>query len=409
MQCLIASDNPAAAAKLRHALVHLGRSCPITNVVPLDRARHELLSPSRDFGLVLLVLPEDDIGGDELVRKIRNATTARLVVVGNANDSGRILSAVHAGADDYLDEAADIGRQLADFLRRVESVPAGGDSEGRLTMVARASGGCGGSLVAINLAVSIAQRNGSCGLLDFVLRQGDLAALLNLKPRHTLADLCRSIDKLDRKMFENSLGRHESGVHLLAAPVKVSEIEHVTAEGVARLVRMARAAFSDVVVDADHVFQSSGRQLIEGSTRLVLVMRLDFTSLRNASRLLDHWRQLQVPTDKVVLVANRAGQSRELPAEKAEAVLGMNFAHLVPDDPKTVNLSVNCGMPAVLESPRSKLAGAFRDLARDIAGSEAVATVDEPDASVAPAPSLLERLGVDRLLAAAPHLAKAGE
>ena len=45
-----------------------------------------------------------------------------------------------------------------------------------------------------------------------------MATGLNLKPRHSIADLCHNIDKLDQKMFEQSLIEHPSGVFVLAAP-----------------------------------------------------------------------------------------------------------------------------------------------------------------------------------------------
>ncbi|MEX0702374.1 MAG: hypothetical protein WD069_09790 [Planctomycetales bacterium] len=400
MQVLISGDDQAIAIRIREAFSRHGCPCPLSRMVPLDRLHDELRSVGGELDLVVLMLPSDE-QSLAILDKARKTALKKLVVVGDARDPARILATIHKGADDYLDEAGDLNRQVGEFLGRIRTTGRSMDPHGRMTIVATASGGCGGSVVAVNLAVALAQEGRSCALLDFVPRQGDLAALLDLKPRHTLADLCRNIDKLDRKMFEQSLAAHERGVRVLAAPRRPAEIEHVTIEKASRVARLAQTCFADTVIDADDVFQQSGSQLLEWATRIVLLMRLDFTSLRNAGRLLDHWRQMQLPPEKLMLVANRSGQLRELPLAQAEDALQQRIAFSIPDDPKTMNSCINRGCPAVSERPRTRLAAVFRDMARAIAGASA------PDAATSRIPtrsgSLLEHLGLGWMRSLAPR------
>ena len=118
------------------------------------------------------------------------------------------------------------------------------------------------------------------------------------------------------------------------------------------MLTLARAVFPYVVVDLDHSFRD---EQIAGAparpTSILLVLRLDFASLRNARRTLDHLEQLGIPRDRLRLVVNRYGQPKEVPAAKAEEALGVKIFHYVPDDPKTVNRANNNGVPVVLESP----------------------------------------------------------
>ena len=65
---------------------------------------------------------------------------------------------------------------------------------------------------------------GPTALIDLRAAASDLAGLLDLKPAHDLADLCRHVTRLDASMFQQSLVQHPSGVHLLAAPAKYDEI-----------------------------------------------------------------------------------------------------------------------------------------------------------------------------------------
>jgi pilus assembly protein CpaE len=96
------------------------------------------------------------------------------------------------------------------------------------------------------------------------------------------------------------------------------------------------------------------------------VLRLDIVSLHNASRALEHLDGLGITAERVRLVVNRYRQPKELPVRKAEQVLGMNFFHLVPDEPARVNASINNGVPVVIERPRAKVSQSIIELAERV-------------------------------------------
>jgi pilus assembly protein CpaE len=98
----------------------------------------------------------------------------------------------------------------------------------------------------------------------------------------------------------------------------------------------------------------------------LLIVRLDFTSLRNARRILEHLNELGIPESRIRLVANRSGQPSELPVTEAEAALKVKIAHYVPDDARTINAANNTGIPAVLKAPTTKVAQSITQMARTI-------------------------------------------
>jgi pilus assembly protein CpaE len=204
--------------------------------------------------------------------------------------------------------------------------------------------------------------------MDLNLETGDLSTLLDLKPTHTLADLCQSATRMDRSMLERSLVKHKSGVQLLAAPRTLSDVAHVTADGVRQALTLGRALFPYVVADLDHTFRAEQTQVLSQADLVLLVLRLDFTALRNVQRYLEHLGRLGVASDRIRVVVNRYGQAKEVPAAKAEEALGVKFFHLVPDDPTTINRANNNGVPAVLESPSAKVCRSLATLAVNVNG-----------------------------------------
>jgi pilus assembly protein CpaE len=364
MQFFVASNNEAVNARLRAILRSHGHDCLVTPLIPLNQAANRLA----DAHFLVVVLSPDPEPALALLREHRSAPVRRVLAVGPVAEPKLRLGALREGADQYLDEA-ELQLELEAILRRLSSQQARAKNEnGRLISVLAPSGGSGSSTLAVNLATALAREHKSCLLFDLNLGAGDVAALLDLKPAHTLADLCRNSTRMDQAIFERSLARHSSGVSLLSPSRSFADIGQVTTQGVADAIVLARSLFPYVVCDLDDSFHSEQTQTLRQSDLILLVLRLDFTSLRNTQRTLDHLTQLQIHRDCVRVVVNRYGQPKELPASKAEEALGVKIAHYVPDDPKTINRANNNGIPAVLDSPSAKVSKSVMQLATSVNG-----------------------------------------
>ena len=197
---------------------------------------------------------------------------------------------------------------------------------------------------------------------------GDLAILLDLKPLHSLADLCSNAARMDRVMLERSVARHDSGIHLLAPLHNFSEFHQVTSEGIQQTLTLARELFSHVLVDLDFSYRAEEAQVLRQASLILLVLRLDFSSLRNAQQALAYLEHLGVNRERVRIVVNRHGQPRRGPAAKAEEALGVKFFHLIPEDARTVNGANNNGVPLVLEYPSAKVARSIAALVQSLNG-----------------------------------------
>src|SRR5207302_477550 len=110
-------------------------------------------------------------------------------------------------------------------------------------------------------------------------------------------DLCVNVNRMDRVLFERSLVRHTSGVQLLAPPSQLKDVEHVTTEGIRKVLNLARTVFPYVVIDLDHSFDPEQVEALLQADIILLVFRLDFASLRNARRTLEYLERLGIDRD----------------------------------------------------------------------------------------------------------------
>ena len=316
---LIHNTSHPLGAQLRETL-RTRLDCPAPSLLPFDHAE-EVLARGRVDMLVVVLSPFPDRALN-LLRKTRTLISGPVLAVGHSSDSKLILRALHEGADHYLDED-DLETQLDAVLLRLQiKEEATRPPAGQLIALLGASGGTGASTLAVNVAAVLARDAGRCALIDLKPGVGDLAALLDLKPTHNLADLCLNAGRMDRAMFESALVVHASGVHLLAPPQMYEDIRLVTAAGVQKTLNLAREAFRFSVVDLEDCYHEEQVAVLRQADFILLVFRLDFTSLRSTRRILDYLEQAGLPGDRVRLVINRYGQAKELPLSEAENALG---------------------------------------------------------------------------------------
>ena len=363
MQTIILSHNGAHPTPMKLRELLSGR--PDTPVlVDLDRAEGYLARVRASRLLVVLSpVPERAI---QVLHKIRGLMTGPILAVGPASDSKLILRALNEGASHYVDEA-DLETQLDTVLARLndreEALPA---LTGRLVTLLGAGGGSGVSTLAANLAAVLAREARRCALIDLHPGAGDQAALLDLKPAHTLADLCMKASRMDQAMVESSLVCHPSGISLLAPPDRYDEIPMVTSHGVQKVLTLVRQLYPFAVADLEDCFHEEQVIALRQADNVLVVLRPDFTSLRNARRLLEHLEQLGLAPGRLRVVLNRCGQAKELPVEEVEQALGVAVAHQLPDDPRTINGANNTGILAVLKTPGAKVSQSIVDVAHAI-------------------------------------------
>lgn len=261
-------------------------------------------------------------------------------------------------------------RRLPLDLERVGLLPADGRSRehalgsGRVVAVMAGKGGSGKTITATNLAMAVNLRRGAdtVVVVDADLQFGDVALLLKLEPSWTLADAASQLDELSDARLDGMLLRHQTGLSVLAAPLRPTAEEAIPAKAIVEVVERLRGMYELVIIDTPPIFDDQLITLLEVSDEVLVVVDMDMASVKNAKITLEALRSGSFPMERMRLVVNRANAKVRLDVDELERTLGLRVVGSIPSD-RSIPQSVNDGIPVVLSSPRSRVARAFHALA----------------------------------------------
>ena len=138
-------------------------------------------------------------------------------------------------------------------------------------------------------------------------------------------------------------------------------------QGIRQVVRLSRSQFPYVIIDLDNTFTAEQVSAMISSDVILLVLRPDMLSLKNARRVLETLEHLGVADDRIKIVVNRYGQRGQLSIGKVEHAIGTKVIQCIPEDAWNMNLAANKGIPIVIERPRSRISKRFAQLATALA------------------------------------------
>ena len=238
----------------------------------------------------------------------------------------------------------------------------------RIISVFGTKGGVGKSIIAANLAVGFAQFGRRVVLLDVDLQHGgDLAKMFNLKPRESIFSLIPQLPRLEKTgSLKGHMTRHSSGVDILPAVTRPKEIPQITTARLEMTLDLLRADYEFIIVDAGSSFTDALICLFDNSNLILLVATPDVLSVYQTEWSLDTMEGLHFPLNMFKLVLNRAESRGGVHGEDLKPALRCDVVASLPSDGRTAGLSVNRGVPFVIDSPRSKIAEAVKKLAAEL-------------------------------------------
>ncbi|WP_417850624.1 AAA family ATPase [Thalassoglobus sp.] len=361
MKALLVSDNIWVTSKLQTLL---NNSKLLESCVHLQRPHNITAQQSTegDFNVLFLVLSDDLECAKGDLSFLKLALHTYVVAVGAVASPEVMIELLHSGADDFLNTERDLEDQLEKILKNLKTRHGITQKPSNVISILGASGGVGTSSVAVNIATLIAETS-QTGLIDLVLEGGDLDKLLGLKPTHTIRELCQNSSGIDHNLIERSVVNHSSGVSLLAAGNSSGNAPAVDIEMIHQFTDLCRELFKNLVFDLGSPRQVGNHpKLLEQSKLILLLFRPDFPSICNARQQLEQIESMGTGQEKVIPVANFQGMPIQIPIDKAEVMLGRKVQFAIPYDPSLMNLCANCGVPAVLESPKSKFTRSLKTI-----------------------------------------------
>lgn len=252
--------------------------------------------------------------------------------------------------------------------------------------VASATGGCGKTFIATNLAFLLARGTGKkVALVDLDLQFGEVVATLRLKPQASISDA--SLDADGRVDLTGLLTPHEGGFQVLAAPPDPVAADAVDNRLVHAAIAELRETFDYVIVDTPPTLNEVVLDAFDISDHLLVLATLDVPSIRNMKVFLTTLERLRIPQDGLHLVLNKAEKGVELTPSDIERVLGRTWDLELPYD-REVSRAVNLGLPVSEAAPQCAVSK------RLIAGVPALV----PDTEIQLPASVVEPTGLARLL-----------
>lgn len=312
--------------------------------VALDVSR-SLDEAHPNIGLVLVRQPTRNLWGKAARCGIRD------IIEPHAALNGELVAAVRLAVD------------RSARLRLAQRAPTP-DESGKVIVVLSPKGGSGKTMLATNLAVSMAATNsGEVVLVDLDCVFGDVASVLGMVPDRTVGQLA-SLPNLDSTTLKVFLSRHEqSGVLVLPGSGLPEEGEAVTPQLVGQIIEMLARDFAYVVIDTAAGLDERALAAIERATDIVLLASMDVASIRNLTKEVNALDRLRMTAANRHFVLNRADTRVGLEVSEVEAALAMKVDAALPSS-RIVPLSMNRGEVVVRQDPDSEVAKQLIRLSR---------------------------------------------
>lgn len=362
---------------------------PDVEVVGVARTGREAIDISKDTKPDVLLMdinmPDmDGITATEIIHKI--VPFVQIVILSIQNDPNYMRRAMLAGARDFLTKPPTID-ELTSAIRRaganareerakapqisgLPGAPGQGVQPlgftglgGKVITFYSPKGGSGCTTLATNLAVCLNNEDTPVVLVDGNLQYGDVAVFLNEQGKFSILDLTPRADELDPDIINNVTIKHsQSGIKILAAPIKPEHADSVTSEQFTKVVRYLRSLYSYVIIDTASLLTSITACAIDNSDLLVLLTTQDIPAIKNSRLFLDEIDALGFDRKRIIFVMNKFDKRIAITPEKISENLKLEITAIIPFEEKVI-FSVNRGIPFILMDKSRPLSRSILSLA----------------------------------------------
>ena len=359
--------TPEVSKEIQEALAGSARARLLANSDGPDQLLADVLRLRPAAAIIALGAGNQD-NEFTLIKQLASACSETAIVIA-AHDASPslILGSMRAGAREFL-QLPILADEFQTVLDRIAEFTAAGASKrsGRAVAVFSGKGGAGVSFFATNLAAAM---NVPTVLADLNLQAGDVASLLGLEAKYSIADFVRNRTRLDDSLISSLITPYSSHLSLLAAPLEAYEAEEIKPEHVTEILHLVGQRFQCLVLDLQHTFDPVTVAALDLADDILLIMTLDIPGIRNTKRALKVFERLGYPSEKIRVVVNRWSKNVDVELQKVEAHLEEQLIGFVPNDYGKVMNSINLGRPLVQTDPASKITLEIKRIAGLVEGN----------------------------------------
>ncbi len=234
-------------------------------------------------------------------------------------------------------------------------------------VVAGGKGGVGRSVIALNLAILLAQRGGQVGLLDACPDFGNIELLCGLNGYWNLSHVAQGCRQLDEVSLTGP-----AGIRVVSGASELKSFSSVSSQGPHPLFSHLQSFESQLdwlVIDASGGSSSATREIALAADDLLIVATPEPTAVAEAYASVKAVATSRHP--RLGLLVNQAdstAQAQQILDRLQQAAhsflqVDLHRRGYIPRDP-AVPMSVNERIPFVIQAPQSPAAEALRQLAQ---------------------------------------------
>jgi len=289
--------------------------------------------------------PQNAQRGIQAIESIHSNTSEIVIfAIGAMNNPETIVSAMRAGAREYLERSAATESMVEAFTRFTASRSKARTTSGRARVfaVSNAKGGSGATTVAVNTAIALQELHSGVLLVDFA-NLGHAALHMNVRPTFGIVDALQNLHRIDTSLLQGLMTACKNGMQLLAGPQQPQVVAPTVSE-LARLFDLLVAHFRYVVVDCSNRVDETARVLSDLSNAVLLVAQADVVSLWSAGRMRSFLDE-GTGRDLVRLVLNRYKKIPGFSDEDVEAATNCKILWKVPNNHQAIAPAIDKGAP----------------------------------------------------------------
>lgn len=375
IKLLLADSTYEAGESMRQTLKNEGS----IEIVGKASTGDEVIDMSKNLKPDVVLL-DADIDGLEAIEAVRlvvnNDPNVLVVMVFTEKNKAYVKRAMASGARDFLvkpftiSSLVDTIKNLYDLDKtRRESIKAESTvraeerydyrlpSEAKVVTLFSTKGGVGKSVIAINLAVSIAEKTrGKVALLDLDLLSGDIALMLDLYPKRTIVEMIKEIPTLDGDILEEYLIKHPSGISVLPAPISPEQADYITSSSLEKIINILAKNYDYIVIDTGPSFKEVNLTALDMSNHILFITTLDLPAVKSSRVGLDIMKKLNYQDEKVNLILNRYNKKHGISIRDLEKTAKKKILNVIPMDDGCAISSINTGEPFITKNSRKPIA-----------------------------------------------------
>jgi pilus assembly protein CpaE len=309
--------------------------------------------------------PQRAIRAIELIHS--NIPDVTIFAVGELNQPTNIVSAMRAGAREFLDHACCREALVEAFARFSATLSRAqrSASKARVFTFLNAKGSAGATTTAVNTAVALQEAHGRVVLVDFA-PIGHTALQLNLRPQFTLIDALQNLHRMDGSLLDGLMTPYRNGLHLLAGAQQPHN-NVPTASELARLFDLLVDQYHFVILDCSGRMDATTQMICDLSNAVLMVAQTDVVSLWSAGRI-QTFLQEGAGRDRMRLVLNRYKKIPGFTDEDVEKATNCKVLWKIPNNFQIIGPAIDKGSPVAAQS-NHEIGRSYQGLAAELAGA----------------------------------------